>query len=278
MADYVLGRPEPPQNRLGVRFGVFGLIIVLVVGALTTRLFYMQGVQGGYYSDLAAANQHRTLPIKSARGIIYDREGRELAINIPSYVVYIRPADLPFTQRDAVAQELGALIGVEPAEIIAAVDKYASQRFELVRIASDISSDVARIIVEEGRNLPGVEIGIEDRRQYEYGALLSHVLGYVSPISADQFAELKDEGYLADDRIGQTGVEARFEDVLRGTYGEEQVERDGSGRIVRTTAPEASAMPVPPLAAMSSVVVLVMVLMPKEPVTDTLAEPLPPTA
>ena len=234
MADYVLGRPEPPQNRLGVRFGVFGLIVVLVIGALSTRLFYMQGVQGGYYSDLADANQHRTLPIKSARGIIYDRAGRELAINIPSYVVYIRPADLPFTQRDAVADELGTLLGIDPAEIIAAVDKYASQRFELVRIAADISDDVARIIVEENRNLPGVEIGIEDRREYEYGALLSHVLGYVSPISADQLAELKDEGYLADDRIGQTGVEARFEDVLRGTYGEEQVERDASGRIVRT--------------------------------------------
>jgi penicillin-binding protein 2 len=234
VADYVLGRPEPPQNRLGVRFGVFGLIVVLVIGALSTRLFYMQGVQGGYYSDLADANQHRTLPIKSARGIIYDRAGRELAINIPSYVVYIRPADLPFTQRDAVADELGTLLGIDPAEIIAAVDKYASQRFELVRIAADISDDVARIIVEENRNLPGVEIGIEDRREYEYGALLSHVLGYVSPISADQLAELKDEGYLADDRIGQTGVEARFEDVLRGTYGEEQVERDASGRIVRT--------------------------------------------
>ncbi|HEY8135353.1 MAG TPA: penicillin-binding protein 2 [Candidatus Limnocylindrales bacterium] len=234
MADYVLGRPEPPQNRLGVRFGVFGLIVVLVIGALTTRLFYMQGVQGGYYTDLAEANQHRTLPIKSARGIIYDRAGRELAINIPSYVVYIRPADLPFTQRDAVADELGRLLGIDPTEIIAEVDRYASQRFELVRIASDISSDVARIIVEENRNLPGVEIGIEDRREYEYGPLLAHVLGYVSPISADQLAQLKDEGYLADDRIGQTGVEARFEDVLRGTYGQEQVERDASGRIVRT--------------------------------------------
>jgi penicillin-binding protein 2 len=234
MADYVLGRPEPPQNRLGVRFGVFGLIVVLVVGALTTRLFYMQGVQGGYYTDLAEANQHRTLPIKSARGIIYDRAGRELAINIPSYVVYIRPADLPFTQRDAVASELGRLLGIDPMEIIAEVDRYASQRFELVRIASDISSDVARIIVEENRSLPGVEIAIEDRREYEYGPLLSHVLGYVSPISAEQLAQLKDEGYLADDRIGQTGVEARFEDILRGTYGQEQVERDASGRIVRT--------------------------------------------
>ena len=233
MSDYVLGRPEPPQRRLGVRFGVFGLIVVLVVGALTTRLFYIQAVQGSYYSDLADQNLHQTLPIKSARGIIYDRAGRELAINIPSYVVYIRPADMPFSQRDAVSDRLATLLGLDQAEIIAAVDRYASQRFELVRIASDVSSDAARIIVEESRNLPGVEIGIEDRRQYEYGPLMSHVLGYVAPISADQFAQLSDSGYLRDDQIGQTGVEARFEDVLRGTYGQEQVERDASGRIAR---------------------------------------------
>jgi penicillin-binding protein 2 len=217
-----------------VRFGVFGLIVVLVVGALSTRLFYMQAVQGGYYNDLAQRNLHQTLPIKSARGIIYDRAGRELAINIPSYVVYIRPADLPLSQRDAVADRLATLLDLDRADIIAAVDQYASQRFELVRIASDVSSDAARIIVEESRNLPGVEVGIEDRREYEYGPLLAHVLGYVSPISADQYAQRSDSGYLPDDRIGQTGVEATYEDVLRGTYGQEQVERDASGRIART--------------------------------------------
>src|SRR4051812_35751083 len=141
MSDYVLGKPEPPQKRLGVRFGVFGLIVVLVLGALSTRLFYMQAVQGGYYSDLAGQNGSKTVPIKSSRGIIYDRNGRELAINVPSYVVYIRPADLPFSQRDNVAAQLATLLGLNQGDIIAAVDEYASKRFELVRIASDISSD-----------------------------------------------------------------------------------------------------------------------------------------
>ena len=94
--------------------------------------------------------------------------------------------------------------------------------------------DVARLIVEESRNLPGVEVNIEDQREYEYGPLLSHVIGYTSPISADQLAQLSPQGYLADDEIGQTGVENTFESVLRGTYGNEQVERDAPGRVVRT--------------------------------------------
>lgn len=232
MSDLVLGRPDPPQKRLGVRFGVFGLIVVLVLGALTTRLFYMQAVQGGYYDQLASQNGNKTVAIPSARGIIYDRAGRELAINVPSYVVYIRPADLPFSQEDSVASELGQILGIQPDLIVQAVDQYASQRFELVRIASDISDDAARIIGEESRNLPGVEVQTEDRREYEYGALLSHVIGYESPITAAQYSNLSDQGYLPTDDIGQTGVEDTFESVLRGTYGSETVQRDATGQVI----------------------------------------------
>jgi penicillin-binding protein 2 len=234
MNDFVLGQPEPPHTRLGVRFGVFGLLLVLVVGLLSTRLFYLQVVQGGYYAGLAEENRSATQPLRSTRGLIYDRAGRPLAINIPSYVVLIRPTDLPFSERDVVVSRLSTLLDIDQSDIIRAIDRYASQRFELVRIASDIPSDVARIIVEESRSLPGVEVSIEDRREYEYGPLVSHVLGYTGPVSADELAQLADAGYLNDDQIGRTGVEARFEDVLRGTYGAQQVERDASGRVLRT--------------------------------------------
>ena len=234
MNDYVLGQPQPPRISLGARFAVFGLVIVIVVGLLTTRLFYLQVVQGGYYAGLAEENRQQTQPIRSARGLIYDRAGRPLAINIPSYVVRIRPADLPFGQRDAVVERLSSLLDVPATDIIEALDRYASLRFELVRIASDVPSDVARIIVEESRELPGVEVDVEERRQYEYGALVSHVLGYTGAVTAEDLVELEEAGYLNDDQIGKTGVEATFEEELRGLYGSEQVERDASGRVVRT--------------------------------------------
>src|ERR687893_729673 len=102
MTDLVLGRKPPPRSRLGFRFAVFGLVVVLVVGLLTTRLFYLQVVQGGYYAGLSQENKTAVIPLRSARGLIYDRAGRQLAINIPSYVGRVRPADLPFTQRDQV--------------------------------------------------------------------------------------------------------------------------------------------------------------------------------
>ena len=167
----ILGRKPPPRMQLGVRFAVFGLVVVLVVGLLTTRLFYLQVVQGGYYAGLSQENQHSLIPLQSARGLIYDRAGRQLAINIPSYVVRIRPADLPFTERDQVTARLATLLELPQSEIIEAIDRYASQSFELVRLASDVPSDVARIITEESSSLPGVQVNVEERREYEYGPL-----------------------------------------------------------------------------------------------------------
>ncbi len=234
MTDYVLGQPEPPRSRLGARFGVFGLIIVLVVGLLTTRLFYLQVINGGYYAGLAEQARTTEQPIRAARGVIYDRAGRPVAINVPSYVVRIRPGDLPFSERDAVVARLSGLLNVPATDIIEALDRNASQRFEYVTIASDIPDDVARLIEEESRGLPGVDVAVEERREYAFGPMISHILGYTGSVTAEDIAELAAEGYLNDDDIGKTGVEATFEDVLRGEYGSMQVERDAAGRVVRT--------------------------------------------
>ena len=236
MTDFVLGRKPPPRSRLGVRFGVFGLIVVMVVGLLTTRLFYLQVVQGGYYAGLSTENQTQLEALRSARGLIYDRAGRELAINVPSYVVRVRPADLPFSERDAVVGRLSTLLGIPSTQIVEAIDRYANQSFEYVRLASDVPSDVARIIVENSDSLPGVDVSVEERRQYDYGALVSDVLGYTGAITAEELDHSPD-GYLNDDQIGQTGVEATFEDVLRGPYGQQEVEQDALGR---TCAPSRS--------------------------------------
>jgi penicillin-binding protein 2 len=234
MSGLVLGQPDPPRTRLGARFAVFGLVVVLVVGLLTTRLFYLQVVQGGYYAGLAQDNLEATVPVPSARGLIYDRAGRPVAINVPSYVVRVRPADLPFSERDAVVAELSSLLNIPAPQIIEALDSYANQQFEQVQIASDVPSDVARIIIEDSRNLPGVDVSVDERREYEYGNLLADVLGYTGAVSPSDLSDLSGLGYLRDDQIGRAGVEATFEQQLRGVYGEQQVERDAAGRIVRT--------------------------------------------
>jgi penicillin-binding protein 2 len=233
MTGTQLGRTSP-RNRLVVRFGVFGLILVIVVGLLATRLFYLQIARGGYYAGLAYENQVALRPLRSTRGLIFDRAGRSLVTNIPSYVVTIRPADLPFGRRDAVIARLSTLLDVRERDIVELLDRNADLLFETVRIAADVPTDVARVITEERRSLPGVEVGVEQRRSYGYGPLVSHLLGYTGAITRDELTEFRSLGYLNDDVIGKTGVELTFEEILRGRYGLEQVERDATGRVLRT--------------------------------------------
>ena len=172
-----------------------------------------------------------------------DRAGRSLVTNVPAFAVKIRPADVPFTRRDAIVERLAGLLELAPADIKETLDKDPGSRFELVRIASDVPADVARIISEEHLDLPGVEVTVEARRDYPFGRLLGQVLGYTGAVTAEDLQRVRDSGYLNDDLIGRTGVEATYEDALRGTYGLEQVERDVSGRKLRVLSTVREAVP-----------------------------------
>ena len=223
MAPVERGRP------LG-RFVAFGLVIVVVTGALTARLGYLQLVQGGDYS--ARAEQQRTVleAVPSTRGLIYDRAGVPLVTNVPTYSVKIRSADLPASIREPVVARLAALLGKDATEINTTIDTNPGSRFDLVRIASDVPEDTARIISESSVELPGVEVVVETRRDYPLGALVSQLVGYTGPISPEGLEALRESGYLPDDLIGKAGVEAVYEEELRGTYGIDRVERDATGR------------------------------------------------
>jgi penicillin-binding protein 2 len=231
------GRTE--AQRPGWRFLVFALATVLALGGLTTRLFWLQVVNGGQFAALSQGNREVSQAIPSTRGLIYDRKGRVLVKNVPMFAVKIRPVDLPEERRDDVVGRLAALLKMNVADINAAIDGNPGSRFDLVRIASDVPDSVASFIAENGTDLPGVEVVVETRRQYPEGKLVSQLLGYTGPVSPDQIDALKKQGYLPDDMIGRTGLEAYYETDLRGTYGSETVERDATGRklqVLETTS------------------------------------------
>ena len=219
-------RPRASLNR----FVVFGLGVVLVVSTLGLRLSYLQLTEASYYSGRAAANRIVLEAIPSSRGLMYDRKGELLVQNVPSFAVKIRPADLPAGARDEVVARLAQFLEMEPAEINVRIDRNPGSRFDLVRIASDVPQDLARLISEDRLLLPGVQIIAEARREYSYGPLLAQLLGYTGPVDEDDLKRLREAGYLPDDVLGKTGVEATYESFLRGRYGVEQVERDATGR------------------------------------------------
>ena len=228
MNPYLDGRAT--ATRPGSRFLIFAIAAILAIGGLTTRLFYLQIVSGGHFAALSQGKQEVAQAIPSSRGLIYDRAGRILVKNVRTSAVEIRPVDLPEERRDEVVARLATLLKMNVADINAAIDGNPGSRFDLVRIASDVPDATASLISEAGDNLPGVEVVVESRRQYPEGTLTAQLLGYTGPVSPGQLETLRKQGYLPDDLVGKTGLEAFYESDLRGLYGSETVERDASGR------------------------------------------------
>ena len=241
MVAPVLVDERPARERQLVRFLVFGLVVVIGIGGLTARMIYLQFVRGQVYQAKSEQNRTVTQPLTSTRGLIYDRKGRLLVSNEPSYAIKIRPADLPFAQRPDVVARLSALLGIDQADINVSIDTNPGSRFDLVRIAQDVPIATANIIAEERLSLPGVEVGVESKRHYVDGPLMSQIVGYTGAIDAETLKELRASGYLPDDLIGRAGVEASYEETLRGTYGQETVERDATGRKLRVLSTDRTA-------------------------------------
>lgn len=251
----VFEQPLTHQRRPG-RFLVFGVAVAIVMSVLTLRLSSMQltgSAQPGGVPAGAPGEARRTLlqPVVSTRGLIYDRAGRALVANVPTFTVRVRPADLPLSRRPEVVERLAGLLDTTPGAVNATLDAGSASRFDAVAIARDVPEATARLIAEDGLTLPGVEVTVEPRRDYLTGPLMTQIVGYTGAVSAAGFAELAKEGYLADDRIGIAGVELTYEAELRGTYGAERVEKDATGRTIRVIGVET-----PPTAGSSLVLTI----------------------
>jgi penicillin-binding protein 2 len=231
--SFPLGTEPSRQPRIWKRFAAFGLAVLLVVGLLAYRMYDLQMNQVSRYAALAVQQRFASEPKPVQRGLMTDRKGRLLVENVPIFVVKLRPADLPFTQRDRVVERLSELLSIRRGELYARLDAAASDRFQIVRLAEDVPTEVARVISEEHLVLPGVFVDVESKRHYLHGPLVSHMLGWTGKISGDDYRRLRGDGYLIDDSIGKAGLELTFEKELRGTYGVRQVQKDGAGRVVR---------------------------------------------
>ncbi len=230
------GDDAPRHPRSLARFVAFGLAVVLILGTFTVRLAYLQVVQGAHYDAAAQANMTSLEPIESTRGIIVDRTGRPLVQNVPTFAIEVIPADLPFPERSGVVSRLAQLLGISTTQINETINANAGAVFDGVKIATNVAPATAQLIAEDHLELPGVQVLVDSRRDYTYGSLLSQLLGYTGPISAAELQALQSQGYLANDMVGQAGLEAQYEQQLRGTYGVQEVERDATGRPIQVLA------------------------------------------
>ena len=237
MADLNDGRDD--LRRSPVRFIAFGVVAAIVLTALGGRLFQLQVVNGEEYARRAAADRTFEIPLPAPRGLVFDRAGRPLAVNVPSWTVKVRPADLPPSQARRVLGQVARATGGDAAAMLERLEAFVGSPFELVPIERGIDRAAALLLAEAGDELPGIIVDVEPVRLYldeagePNGELLSAVVGYTGAIDRAELAVLEQDGYLRDDVIGKAGIEASFEDELRGSYGTQRVQRDASGRVIR---------------------------------------------
>ncbi len=228
------GRGEP-RGRSHPIFTVLRALVILLFGILIVQLVRLQVIKGDEYAQRAEINALREVQIPAARGLILDREGRPLVRNAARFSAAIVPADLPERGEMGVYHQLERVVGVTVAEIERKVmaGMEAEGPLQPVVIKADIDKDTALTLRELEPVTPGLKLLIQPTREYLTASFLAHVLGYVGPISAVEYEELKDRGYLLQDYTGKTGVEFTYESVLRGRPGKKLIEVDALGQELK---------------------------------------------
>ena len=222
-----------------LRIGFAGFAVLAAFTLLFARFVYLQVLQHDAYASKAEDNRISIVPIAPNRGLILDRNGVVLARNYSAYTLEIFPAKVRDLERTI--QELGEVIDVQAKDRSRFRKLFAEIRnAESLPIRTRLTDEeVARFAANRYR-FPGVDIKARLFRQYPFGDVASHVVGYIGRINqADQekLAELEVEAnYRGTDFIGKSGLEASYQQELHGTTGFEQVEIDAAGRGIRTLA------------------------------------------
>ena len=215
-------------------------ITLLMFGGIGSRLAYLQIVRGSQYRQQADSNRIRVIPKQPERGNIFDRNGKILASSRLSHAVYVWPMAPKNVEWAATKAKLAQILHTPEAEIQKRLEKAGYNSSTLVRVARDLTPTQITALAEFHNQLKDVEVYIEAVREYPNGELASHVLGYTGEMSDRELVLKRSQGYRLGDVVGQMGVEAAFEQQLRGEWGGQQVEVDGKGRIVKILGAKAA--------------------------------------
>lgn len=204
---------------------------------LCVRMFYLQVIQGAYYSQLAEENILRKIYLPSTRGVIRDARGRVIASNRPSYNVYVVPRY--FLRRlDETFPRFAQYLGLsrDERERLEARIRQADgpRRDQQILVRADIDRETLAILETHRDELAGVTVIAVPVRTYPFGQLAAHAIGFLNEVSPEDLRNHPGEDYRPGDRIGRTGIERAWESILRGRRGWVRVDRDHRGVILST--------------------------------------------
>ena len=221
------------------RFIVISSIAVAVFGILLLRLWYLQIVGHERYRELSERNRTRYIHIDAPRGTMYDRNGVMLVDSRPAFTVSVLPQEV--TDRQALFARLAQLLNIEPRQL--EIRWRAGQSlpdYQPLPLLEDIDRATMEIVQEHSLELPGVIVEAKPLRDYPYGQLAAHLLGYLGEITEEDLKRPESRNYRAGGLIGKTGLERLFEERLRGEDGYRLIEVNVRGRELRQVTTQKS--------------------------------------
>ena len=239
-----------PPIRLGreLRFRLLTRLSIAGFGLVVLGLLRLQVVEHEKYRKLANENRVRLEVLRAPRGVIYDANGELLADSAPSFGIVFRPFPAESARRaqavltPAWMAEVAALIEGDTAQVRRAVAT-ANRSGQTAMLKEDAPFRVLAAVEETRSELPGIEVQIQPRRRYPHGRVAAHLLGYAGEVTDSELDSLAASGYRLGDLIGRSGVERRYEEILRGVDGAEYVVVNAMGKRVSTLTEEPPRQP-----------------------------------
>ncbi|MDD5460567.1 MAG: penicillin-binding protein 2 [Methylococcales bacterium] len=222
------------ENRLFLNRVVAAFIaITLLTSGLIVRLVYLQIVGHEHYSSLAKDNSIKIVPLVPTRGIIYDRHGKILAENLPSYSLELTPEKVP--DLDGTLSRLQKLLDI-PDEKIELYQKLRKRQkwFTSTPLLLNMNNEELAKFAVAMPFFPGVDIQTRLIRHYPYSDLASHVIGYVGRINEAELKDLPIAEYRGSTHIGKLGIEGSYETQLHGKTGYAEIETNVQARLLNT--------------------------------------------
>ena len=220
-----------------LRLLVAFILIVIFFSILLARFFYLQVTQHNEFSGQASSNRITLIPTPPVRGEIVDINGVPLAKNYPVFSLEVIPSRIEGKMEDVI-ETLKKYVDITPTDL-KRFKKYREsyRKFENIPLKLRLTDEEAARLSVHLREFKGIEVNSRTFREYPYGKLTSHFLGYIGRISDKDKEMLEEEGltalYRGSTHIGKSGLEKYYEHQLHGVPGYQEVEKDAYGNIVR---------------------------------------------
>lgn len=222
-----------------VRVVALAMVVAVVFITLGFRLWYLQVITGQEHTSYAQNTHTREVKIPAQRGVIYDREGKVLANNVPGLSVTIVPNAIPRKK----VEELAGILEADADAVLAQYDAAleSGNQYSPMLVKENANREDVMYVSERTEEFEGLVVNDDYIRNYTESSLASHVLGYTGAITPEELAAGGIyEGLKQDSVVGKGGIELAYENVLRGTPGKKEYNVDALGREVEVRMADGS--------------------------------------